>query len=287
MEKIKLGFVQHKCTSDVNANWLKVSSLITDLASSGANVIVTQELFLSEYFCHESNPDSFELANEIPGNETDRLCELAKEKNIVIIASLFEKRSKGIYHNTAVVIDSDGKLLGKYRKNHIPDDPGYSEKYYFTPGDLGYPVFETAFGKIGVLICFDQWFPEAARLIALAGAELIVYPTAIGWNVKDDDDTKQEELHAWKTIQKSHAIANGVYIAAINRVGKEKNTQFWGHSFVANPMGTEILSLGTEEDNAVVEIDFSEIEKYRRVWTFLRDRRIDSYQSISKRVLDE
>lgn len=284
--KVKVGYIQQSCSDNLSSNYNDTLSKIRDLAKKGCQVICTQELFKSKYFCLTEDSNKFCLAEKIPGDTTKELATLAKELNIVIIASLFEKRTEGVYHNTSVVIDVDGSI-GKYRKMHIPDDPGYYEKYYFTPGDLGYPVFDTKYGKIAVLICFDQWFPEAARAVALKGAQLIVYPTAIGWCDTDNKETHQEELNAWKTIQQSHAIANGVFVMAVNRVGVEGETKFWGNSFVSNPFGTIITESGTDEAVNMCEIDYEKITSYRHVWPFFRDRRIDSYTPLLKRFDDE
>jgi N-carbamoylputrescine amidase len=246
-----------------------------------------QELFASLYFCDVEDYENFKLAEEIPGSTTKILSDLAKELGVVIIASLFEKRMKGLYHNTVAVLDADGEYLGKYRKMHIPDDPGYYEKFYFTPGDLGYKVFNTKFGNIGVLICWDQWYPEASRITALKGADILFYPTAIGWDISQDEATNQEQYNAWQTIQRSHAIANGVHTVSVNRVGQEGNMKFWGGSFVSNPFGTLLhKSSHAEEDIAVIEIETEQTDHYRIHWPYLRDRRIDSYAEITKRCID-
>ena len=247
------------------------------------------KLFTSLYFCDEENYDHFALAESIPGPSTERLAEVAKELGVVIVASLFEKRAQGLYHNTTAVLDADGSYLGKYRKMHIPDDPSYYEKFYFTPGDLGYKVFNTKFGKLGVLICWDQWYPEAARITSLMGAEILFYPTAIGWATSQDEPTNLEQYNAWQTIQRSHAVANGVHVVSVNRVGfeQEGRMKFWGGSFVSNPFGT-ILHQGSheEEEFFVVEIDTDLTDRYRTHWPFLRDRRIDSYDPITSRYID-
>ncbi len=284
--KVNIGYIQQKATNDCSVNYSSTLNQIRILANRGCQVICTQELFKSEYFCKSEDSQKFELAESIPGATTDELVLIAREKEVVIIASLFEKRAEGLYHNTSVIIDSDG-VIGMYRKMHIPDDPGYYEKYYFAPGDLGYPVFDTRFGKIAVLICYDQWFPEAARAVALKGAQLIVYPTAIGWCETDTIQVKNEEIKAWKTIQQSHAIANGVYIMTVNRVGTEGDTQFWGNSFVSNPLGTMLTESGLDNDVNICEIDYSTISSYRHTWPFFRDRRIDSYKSLIKRYDSE
>ncbi len=288
MKKVNVGLVQLKCTENNQENWDKTISQIRNAAAKGAQIICLQELFQSIYFCFEENADFFDLAEEIPGPSTKVLQSLAKELGIVIIASLFEKRTAGLYHNTTAVIDADGSYLGKYRKMHIPDDPGYYEKFYFTPGDLGYQVFNTQFAKIGVLICWDQWYPEAARLTALKGAELLFYPTAIGWDLKETNSAiNQEQYQAWQTIQRSHSVANGLPVISVNRVGEENGQKFWGGSFATNANGSLIQRLShDQEETEVVEINLTEAENIRRTWPFLRDRRIDSYQNITKRFDD-
>ncbi len=286
--KIKIGYVQSKVDSiGLAENLALFIENVKSLATSGVNVVCTQELFLSNYFCFEENQTHFDLAIELSKSKViSQLEKLAKELDVVLLLSLFEKRSKGIYHNTTIVIDANGTNLGKYRKMHIPDDPGFYEKYYFTPGDLGYQVFDTKFGCFGVLICWDQWFPEAARLTAMLGADVLFYPTAIGWEEGESEEVKREELNAWLTIQKSHAVANGVFVVAVNRVGIEQGTDFWGNSFVCNPMGTILYqSSSNNDDLGICEIELDSIEKYRRTWPFFRDRRIDSYSSITERYL--
>ena len=289
MSITKVGLVQMSCTADAEKNLLKAESGIREAASKGAQIICLQELFTSLYFCDVEDYENFNLAEAIPGKSTDRMSELAKSLGVVIIASLFEKRTQGIYHNTTAVIDADGSYLGKYRKMHIPDDPAYYEKFYFTPGDLGYKVFKTTFANIGILICWDQWYPEAARLTALAGAEILFYPTAIGWATSQNEETNVEQYNAWQTIQRSHAIANGVHVVSVNRVGLEQNgaMKFWGGSFVSNPFGT-LLAKGSHdnEEVMVVELDIEKTDQYRTHWPFLRDRRIDSYGEITKRFID-
>jgi N-carbamoylputrescine amidase len=259
-------------------------------AARGAKIICLQELFSSLYFCDTEDYSHFALADTIPGTVTDDWGRLAAELKVVIIASLFEKRAQGLYHNTTAVLDADGTYLGKYRKMHIPDDPAYYEKFYFTPGDLGYRVFSTAYGTIGVLICWDQWYPEAARITALMGAEILFYPTAIGWATSQDEATNHEQYNAWQTIQRSHAIANGVHVVSVNRVGLEQDgaMRFWGGSFVSNPMGTILYQAPHEEEEVtVVNVDTKLTDQYRTHWPFLRDRRIDSYQPITRRYIDE
>jgi N-carbamoylputrescine amidase len=277
------------CTADVNANKAKAIEKIKDAAKQGAQIVCLQELYTSLYFCDVEAYENFKLAEPIPGKTTDELSLLSKELNIVIIASLFEKRAEGLYHNTTAVLDADCTYLGKYRKMHIPDDPAYYEKFYFTPGDLGYKVFKTKFATIGVLICWDQWYPEAARITSLMGAEMLFYPTAIGWATAQDEATNTEQYNAWQTIQRSHAVANGVPVISVNRVGLEQDglMQFWGGSFVSNPFGTLLYKAShDQEEIAVVEIDTEKSDSYRTHWPFLRDRRIDSYQPITQRYID-
>jgi N-carbamoylputrescine amidase len=278
------------CTADAQENISKAIAGIRNAAAQGAQIVCLQELFTSLYFCDVEDYENFKLAEAIPGGTTDLLSAVAKETGVVIIASLFEKRAQGLYHNTTAVIDADGTYLGKYRKMHIPDDPAYYEKFYFTPGDLGYKVFETKFARIGVLICWDQWYPEAARLTSLMGAEILFFPTAIGWATSQDEATNTEQYNAWQTIQRSHAIANGVHVVSVNRVGFEQDgaMKFWGGSFVSNPFGT-LLSKASHDDEEVVvtEIDLDKTDSYRTHWPFMRDRRIDSYGEIVKRFIDE
>lgn len=289
MSKVNVGLVQMSCTADAKENISKAIEGIRNAATQGAQIVCLQELFTSLYFCDVEAYENFELAEAIPGATTDLLSTVAKETGVVIIASLFEKRAQGLYHNTTAVIDADGTYLGKYRKMHIPDDPAYFEKFYFTPGDLGYKVFDTKFAKIGVLICWDQWYPEAARLTSLMGAEILFYPTAIGWATSQDEATNTEQYNAWQTIQRSHAIANGVHVVSVNRVGFEQDgaMKFWGGSFVSNPFGT-LLAKGSHdhEEVMVTEIDLDKTDSYRTHWPFLRDRRIDSYSEIVKRFID-
>lgn len=276
------------CVADKATNLAKAIEQVKVAAEKGAQIICLQELFTSLYFCDEENYDNFVLAEAIPGPSTDALSKVAAEYQVVIIASLFEKRAQGLYHNTTAVIDADGTYLGKYRKMHIPDDPGFYEKFYFTPGDLGYKVFKTKFAKIGILICWDQWYPEAARITALMGAELLFYPTAIGWALTQDAGTNEEQYNAWQTIQRSHAIANGIPVVSVNRVGIEAGVRFWGGSFIANPFGALVYKASHEDEETVVtEVDLNQSDYYRSHWPFLRDRRIDSYESITKRFIDE
>lgn len=290
MSVIKVGLVQMSCTADKAANLQNAINKIKEAAEKGAEIVCLQELFTSLYFCDVEDYDNFKLAETIPGPSTDALSKTAKESGVVIIASLFEKRTEGIYHNTTVVLDADGSYLGKYRKMHIPDDPAYYEKFYFTPGDLGYKVFKTKVATIGVLICWDQWYPEAARITSLMGAQVLFYPTAIGWHHLQDNGTNTEQYNAWQTIQRSHAIANGVHVVSVNRVGLEQNGEmkFWGGSFIANPFGSILYQASHEKEEVIVhEIDISKTDSYRTHWPFLRDRRIDSYETITKRFIDE
>ncbi len=291
---MKIGIVQQSNTSDIEVNINKLKTNIRDLASQGADLVVLQELHNSLYFCQTENTDVFDLAESIPGKSTDQFGLLAKELGIVIVLSLFEKRAPGLYHNTAVVLEKDGSIAGKYRKMHIPDDPAYYEKFYFTPGDLGFQPIETSLGKLGILVCWDQWYPEAARLMALAGADILIYPTAIGWESTDSDDEKTRQRDAWTISQRGHAVANGLHVISVNRVGYEPDPsnqtngiQFWGSSFVAGPQG-EILWRGSDdkEENQLVEIDIKRSEDVRRIWPFFRDRRIDAFSEITKRFID-
>ncbi len=288
MKNVSFALIQLSCDEDQSRNAVKTFSAIREAASKGAQVICLQELFQSVYFCYEENSSFFDLAETIPGPLTNQLGDLAKELGVVIVASMFEKRAAGIFHNTTAVLDADGKYLGKYRKMHIPDDPGYYEKYYFTPGDLGYLVFDTHFAKIGVLICWDQWYPEAARLTALKGAEVLVYPTAIGWDLEEkNNEINREQYQAWQTIQRSHSVANGIPVVSVNRVGVEHGQQFWGGSFVSNAFGRVIFQAShDQEEVAIVAVDVDSSEYYRKTWPFFRDRRIDSYGDITKRFND-
>jgi len=290
MAIVKVGIIQMSCEASKDANNLKAIDKIKEAAQKGAQIICLQELFSSLYFCDVESYENFKLAEKIPGETTEKLSELAKQLGVVIIASLFEKRAEGLYHNTTAVIDADGAYLGKYRKMHIPDDPSFYEKFYFTPGDLGYKVFKTKFANIGVLICWDQWYPEAARITSLMGAEMLFYPTAIGWATSQDEATNEEQYNAWQNIQRSHAIANGVPVISVNRVGLEQNgaMKFWGGSFVSNPFGSLLYKASHEnEEIAVIDIDTEKSDSYRTHWPFLRDRRIDSYQPITKRYIDD
>lgn len=290
MEKrsVKVGLIQCSCLPEKQDNLERTISRIREAASQGAQIICLQELFASLYFCWEENHDSFGLAEAVPGPTTETLQSLARELGVVLIASLFEKRTGGIYHNTVAVIDADGEYLGHYRKHHIPDDPGFYEKFYFTPGDSGYKVFETKYAKIGTLICWDQWYPEAARITSLLGAEILFYPTAIGWASSQTEELNLQQYEAWQTIQRGHAVANGVYVVSVNRTGQEGEMKFWGGSFISGPFG-EILYQAphNEEIIQVRELDLNRIEETRIHWPFLRDRRIDSYEPILKRFLDD
>lgn len=292
--KIKVGFIQQHNTNDINDNMQRLKKGIEQLAKQGAQLIVLQELHNSLYFCQIETVDNFDLAEPIPGPSTAFFSEIAAANNVVIVTSLFEKRAAGLYHNTAVVIEKDGSIAGKYRKMHIPDDPAYYEKFYFTPGDLGFIPIQTSLGKLGILVCWDQWYPEAARLMALNGAELLIYPTAIGYESSDAEEEKQRQREAWTTVQRGHAVANGLPVIAVNRVGFEpdpsQQTQgitFWGSSFVAGSQGEFIYRASeTEEECTIVEIDLQRSEQVRRWWPFLRDRRIDEYHNITKRFID-
>ncbi|MDA7858393.1 carbon-nitrogen hydrolase [Mariniblastus sp.] len=284
---LDIAVIQTTCTSNGETNLEVTVGQIVDAAKSGAKLICLQELFASAYFCQSENHEHFNLAQPIPGAITDRLSELAKELQVVIIAPVFERRAAGLFHNSAVIIESDGSLLGTYRKMHIPDDPYFYEKFYFTPGDLGFQCFETSVGKIGVCICWDQWFPEAARLTALRGAEILVYPTAIGWQAGEKVAFGGSQLDAWRTMMRSHAIANGVFVVAPNRVGIEENIEFWGSSFVADPYGSVLQTASVENsETMVVSCDLSLVETARTHWPFFRDRRIDAYDDLSKRWLN-
>jgi N-carbamoylputrescine amidase len=274
------------CGPDKEANLEKSIKKIREAAKLGAQIICLQELFTSTYFCWEENHDFFRLAEPIPGPSTKILGEVARELDVVIVASLFEKRAEGIYHNTVGVIDADGSYLGKYRKHHIPDDPGYYEKFYFTPGDNGYKVFQTRYARIGTLICWDQWYPEAARITSLLGAQIIFYPTAIGWARSQESELNRQQYQAWQTIQRGHAIANGVFVVAVNRTGMEGSMNFWGGSFISDPFGNLLFQASHDlEEIKVQELDLNKIEETRIHWPFMRDRRIDSYSPILERYL--
>jgi N-carbamoylputrescine amidase len=289
--KFRVGLIQAACARDPNENLAKAEWRIREAAGNGAQIICVEELFRSQYFCREEKAELFDLAEAIPGPTTASFTALARELEVVIIGSVFERRAAGVYHNTAVVIDADGSLLGLYRKMHIPEDPLYFEKYYFTPGDLGFRCFDTRYARLAPLVCWDQWYPEAARLAALGGAQVLFYPTAIGWHPAEKAEHGAAQHDAWRTIQRSHAIANGLYVAAVNRVGYEgppgNGLEFWGGSFVADPFG-QVLAEASEdrEETLIVECDPRRIEEVRRNWPFLRDRRIDAYSGICSRVID-
>ncbi len=292
--KLPVALVQHSCSGDREANLEKTIAGIREAAASGARLVLLQELHTSLYFCQVEDTAEFDLAEPIPGPTTETLGNLAAELKLVVVASLFERRAAGLYHNTAVVFDSDGSIAGKYRKMHIPDDPGYYEKFYFTPGDLGFRPIDTSVGRLGVLVCWDQWYPEAARLMALAGAELLLYPTAIGWDPRDTADEQGRQREAWLTVQRGHAVANGLPLLACNRTGHEpdpsgqsRGAQFWGSSFVAGPQGEFLAQAPIDEETVLLcEINMSRSENVRRIWPFLRDRRIDAYQDLTRRFID-
>src|SRR5256884_1000053 len=291
-EKTQVAMVQMRCGANPEQNLIRAIEFIREAAKGGAEIVCLPELFRSQYFCQSEDHDNFSLAESIPGPSTHALTKLAREKSVVIVASLFEKRAAGAYHNTAVVIDADGTILGKYRKMHIPDDPSYYEKFYFTPGDLGFQSWKTTHGNIGVCVCWDQWYPEAARLTALRGAEIIIYPTAIGWHPSEKKEFGKAQHSAWETIQRSHAIANGCYVAVVNRVGHEApaggaGIEFWGQSFVVAPSG-EVIARGSvdREEIVLAEIEWARIDESRTHWPFLRDRRVDAYAGIDQRLID-
>jgi len=294
VQVVKLGLIQTACVANPGANLKKTLTLAGRAAQRGAQIICTQELFRSQYFCQSEDFGSFKLAEKIPGPITDAFCKLAKKHRVVVIASLFEKRAAGVYHNTAAVIDADGSLLGLYRKMHIPDDPLYYEKFYFAPGDTGFKAWPTRYGKIGVLICWDQWYPEAARLTALQGAQILFYPTAIGWHPREKKRLGERQHAAWETIQRSHAVANGCYVAVVNRIGHEvlagvkgDGIEFWGRSFVAGTSGEILAKAGAaKEEILIVPVDLASVDTARTHWPFLRDRRIDAYGNLTKRFVD-
>lgn len=294
-DSLRVALVQRNCSADLQANLKACIAGIEDAVRGGAKLVVLEELHNSLYFCQQEDTEQFNLAESIPGPSTETLGLVAKQHGIVIVASLFEKRAAGVYHNTAVVLDSDGSIAGRYRKMHIPDDPGFYEKFYFTPGDLGFTPIQTSLGKLGVLICWDQWFPEASRLMTLAGAELLIYPTAIGWDRRDNSEERDRQLDAWLTIQRSHAIANGVPVLSCNRSGHEADPsistpgiEFWGSSFVCGPQGEILAMAGIDTDEVLIaNIERVRSEEIRRIWPYLRDRRIDAYDGLSQRLLDE
>lgn len=290
---MKVGIIQQANSADLKGNISRLTDKIRLLAQQGAELIVLQELHNGLYFCQTEDVNTFDLGETIPGPSTEYFGVLAKELNIVLVLSLFEKRTAGLYHNTAVVIERDGSIAGKYRKMHIPDDPAYYEKFYFTPGDLGFEPIQTSVGRLGVLICWDQWYPEAARLMALRGAEVLIYPTAIGWESSDEKTEQTRQSDAWQLVQRGHAVANGLPVITVNRVGHEEDPsgqtngiQFWGRSFVAGPQGELLLELGQSEEMTIVDVDLVRSERVRRWWPFLRDRRIDAFEGLTKRFLD-
>lgn len=291
---MKIGIIQQSNSANVEANKQKLADNIRSVAAQGAELVVLQELHNSLYFCQVESTENFSLAEPIPGPSTEFYSKIAAECKVVLVTSLFEARAKGLYHNTAVVFDSDGSIAGKYRKMHIPDDPAYYEKFYFTPGDIGFRPIKTSVGNLGVQVCWDQWYPEGARLMALRGADLLIYPTAIGWESSDTKEEQERQLGAWQTVQRGHAVANGIPVIAVNRCGHEPDPsgmtngiQFWGHSFIAGPQGEFIEHFGEEEQNAVVDVSLERSESVRQWWPFLRDRRIEEYGGITKRYLDE
>ncbi len=284
---MKIGIIQQHNTADREDNRKRLAGKIRDLARQGAELIVLQELHNGLYFCQEENVNTFDQAEPIPGPSTTFYGELARELGVVIVTSLFERRAPGLYHNTAVVMEKDGTIAGKYRKMHIPDDPGYYEKFYFAPGDMGFKPIDTSVGRLGVLVCWDQWYPEAARLMALQGAELLIYPTAIGYDFNDTPEEQQRQRIAWQTVQRGHAVANGLHVISVNRVGKEQDAGFWGTSFVCGPQGELLYEAPIDQEaSAVIEIDLKRSEQVRRWWPFLRDRRIDCYADITQRYID-
>lgn len=290
---LKVGIIQQACSEDKADNRVRIAAKAAKLAADGAQLVVLQELHDTHYFCQHENIELCALAEPIPGEATDFYSKVARDNGIVLVTSLFERRAPGLYHNTAVVFETDGSIAGKYRKMHIPDDPAYYEKFYFTPGDLGFNPIHTSLGKLGVLVCWDQWYPEAARMMALAGAEILIYPTAIGWESSDEEGEKARQHDAWVTIQRGHAIANGLPVIAVNRVGFEKDPtgltagiQFWGTSFVAGPQGEFLFKADDQETTAIVDVDLTRSEHVRRWWPFLRDRRIDAYDELSLRYRD-
>lgn len=284
---VKVGLIQNACSDDVEQNVRKTLEGIAHCAARGAQIVCTQELFRSKYFCQTEDIANFDFAEPIPGETSDRLCAAAREHGVVLIGSLYERRAPGLYHNTAVIIDADGALLGKYRKMHIPHDPLYFEKYYFTPGDLGFRAWDTRAGRIGTLVCWDQWFPEGARLTAMDGAQILFYPTAIGWHDYERESFGPTQHAAWETMQRSHAIANGVFVVAVNRVGQERTVKFFGQSFVSDPIGRVLFRASSDrEETAVIDLDMDVIEDVRRNWPFLRDRRTDAYGDLTRRYRD-
>ena len=285
---MKIGIIQQHNTADRDDNKRRLAEKIKSLATKGAELVVLQELHNGLYFCQEENVDTFNQAEPIPGPSTEFYGALAKELGVVIVTSLFERRATGLYHNTAVVLEKDGTIAGKYHKMHIPDDPGYYEKFYFTPGDMGFKTIDTSVGRLGVLVCWDQWYPEAARLMALAGAEILIYPTAIGYDPNDTRDEQERQRMAWQTVQRGHAVANGLPVVTVNRVGDEDGVPFWGTSFVAGPQGELLYEAPTNEEvEVVVDVDMQRSEQVRRWWPFLRDRRIENYSDLTRRFIDK
>ena len=285
---MKIGIIQQHNTADRDDNKRRLAEKIRRLAAKGAELVVLQELHNGLYFCQEENVETFNQAESIPGPSTEFYGALAKELGVVIVTSLFERRATGLYHNTAVVLEKDGTIAGKYRKMHIPDDPGYYEKFYFTPGDMGFKTIDTSVGRLGVLVCWDQWYPEAARLMALAGAEILIYPTAIGYDPNDTHDEQERQRMAWQTVQRGHAVANGLPVVTVNRVGDEDGVPFWGTSFVAGPQGELLYEAPTNEEvEVVVDVDMQRSEQVRRWWPFLRDRRIENYSDLTRRFIDK
>ena len=285
---MKIGIIQQHNTADRDDNKRRLAEKIRSLAAKGAGLVVLQELHNGLYFCQEENVETFNQAEPIPGPSTEFYGALAKELGVVIVTSLFEHRATGLYHNTAVVLEKDGTIAGKYRKMHIPDDPGYYEKFYFTPGDMGFKPIDTSVGRLGVLVCWDQWYPEAARLMALAGAEILIYPTAIGYDPNDTRDEQERQRMAWQTVQRGHAVANGLPVVTVNRVGDEDGVPFWGTSFVAGPQGELLYEAPTNEEvEVVVDVDMQRSEQVRRWWPFLRDRRIENYNDLTRRFIDK
>lgn len=288
MSHLKIALIQMSCGPDLEANLAKALELVRQAAGRQAQVVCLQELFRSQYFCRQEDVERFDLSEPVPGPSSERLSELCRELGIYLVAPVFEKRAAGIYHNSSLLIDPGGRIIDHYRKMHIPDDPGFYEKFYFTPGDLGFRAADTPVGNLGMLICWDQWFPEAARLTALKGAQVLFYPTAIGWAEGEDEAVKKAQHQAWQTVQRGHAVANGVFVAAVNRVGQEGHLTFWGQSFVCDPFGRIIACAARDrEEVLVVDCDLSQVEEVRRHWPFLRDRRIDAYQGIDRRVIDK
>jgi len=292
--KLTVALIQHANQGDTERNRRHIAERVQAAAQAGARLVLLQELHNERYFCQSEDVTAFDLAEPIPGPSSEFFAALAAQHRVVIVASLFERRAAGLYHNTAIVLEADGSLAGRYRKMHIPDDPGFYEKFYFTPGDLGFTPIDTSVGRLGVLVCWDQWYPEAARLMALAGAELLLYPTAIGWDPGDDQAEQQRQLHAWQTIQRAHAVANGIPVLSCNRVGFEASPlpgadgiQFWGHSFVCGPQGELLAEATTEATLLQAQVDLDHGEAVRRIWPFLRDRRIDAYDGIERRYLDD